>query len=162
MYKKILVPLDGSKLAECVLPHVEGFIADYRVKTIVLVRVVKPVNFLSIAQNIDIESEPKEYGSMLKNLDRIEEKRTDLASKYLETVVNRIHQGEIEYKTEILLGKISKSIINYAESYEIDLILMSTHGRSGPNRWLHGRTADRLLRSAKIPVLIVRPDGIKS
>ena len=160
MYKKILVSLDGSKLAECVLPHVDGFIADCRVETIVFVRVVKPVSFLSITQNVDIESEPKEYKNMLKNLDQIEEKRTVLAAKYLDAIVGRSKQDDIEYKTKILVGKISKSIIKYAESNEIDLILIATHGRSGANRWLHGRTADKLIRSSKIPVLIIRPEGI--
>ena len=96
-------------------------------ETIFFVRVVKPVNFLSITQNVDIESEPKEYKNMLKNLDQIEEKRTVLAAKYLDAIVGRSKQDDIEYKTKILVGKISKSIIKYAESNEIDLILMATH-----------------------------------
>jgi nucleotide-binding universal stress UspA family protein len=160
--KKILVPQDGSELAECVLSHMDGFVADCRVETIVSVRVVKPASFLSIAQNVDVESEPKEYENMMKNLDRIEEKRVALAAGYLEAVVNRTKQGDIEYNTEVPVGKISKSMVNYAESNEIDLILMATHGRSGSNLWLQGRTADRLLRFSKIPVLMVRPDGIVS
>jgi nucleotide-binding universal stress UspA family protein len=45
MYKKILMPLDGSELAECVLSHVDGFVADCRAETIVFVRVVKPASF---------------------------------------------------------------------------------------------------------------------
>ena len=85
-----------------------------------------------------------------------------MAARYLEGIVSRFKQGDIEYKTEVLVGKISKRIVNYAESNKTDLILMATHGRSGSNRWLHGRTADRLPRSSKILVLIVRPDGIVS
>jgi len=81
MYKKILVPLDGSELAECVLSHVDGFVADCRVETIVFVRVVKPVNFLSIAQNIDVGTDPKEYENMMKNLDRIEKKESLIGSQ---------------------------------------------------------------------------------
>ena len=85
-----------------------------------------------------------------------------MATRYLDGIVNRFKQKGIKYKKKVLVGKISKSIINYAESNDVDLILISTHGRSGVKRWLHGRTADMLLRLSKIPVLSVRPDGIVS
>jgi len=162
MYKNILIPLDGSKLAECVLSHVDGFISDGGVETITFVRVVKPAGFLSIAQNVDAESEPKEYENMMISLDRIEEKRVSLAAKYLEEILNRFKQNGIEYKKEVLVGKISKNIIKYAESHDVDLILMATHGRSGVKGWLHGRTADLLLRLSRIPILSVRPEEMDS
>jgi len=162
MYKNILIPLDGSKLAECVLSHVDGFISDGGVETITFVRVVKPAGFLSIAQNVDAESEPKEYENMMISLDRIEEKRVSLAAKYLEEILNRLKQNGIEYKKEVLVGKISKNIIKYAESHDVDLILMATHGRSGVKGWLHGRTADLLLRLSRIPILSVRPEEMDS
>ena len=157
MYQNVLIPLDGSELAECVLSHVHGFTYDCQVKTITFVRVVKPAGFLSIAQNVDAESEPKEYESMMKNLERIEKKRVTLAAKYLEGIVNQFRKNGIKCEKKVLVGKISKSIINYAESNDVDLILMATHGRSGVKRWLYGRTADMLLRISKIPILSVRP-----
>ena len=149
-------------MAECILSHVDGFTSDCGVETITYVRVVKPAGFLSIAQNVDAESEPKEYESMMISLDRIEKKRVSLAARYLEGIVNRFKQNGIEYKKEVLVGKISKSIINYTESHGVDLILMATHGRSGVKRWLHGRTADMLLRLSRIPILSVRPDEMDS
>ena len=80
----------------------------------------------------------------------------------LEGIVNRFKQNGIEYKKEVLVGKISKNIIKYAESHDVDLILMATHGRSWVKRWLHGRTADMLLRLSRIPILSVRPDEMDS
>ena len=162
MYKKILVPLDGSEQAECVLSHVEGFVADCRVDTIVFMRVIKPVSFLSIAKSVDPEAEPKEYEKMKENIDLIEDKRKFFAARYLTGVASRVKQGEVEYKTNVLVGKIAESIVDYANTHEIDLILIATHGRSGINRWMHGSIADRVLRSSSTPVLMVRPDGIIS
>ena len=162
MYKNILVPLDGSERAECVLSHVDGFVTACRVDTIVFVRVVKPVSFLSIAKSIDPEAEPKEYEKMKKNIDIIEAKRKFFATRYLTEMVSRVKQSEIEYKTNVLVGKIAESIVDYADTHEIDLILIASHGRSGINRWMHGSIADRVLRSSSAPVLMVRPDGIIS
>jgi nucleotide-binding universal stress UspA family protein len=109
---------------------------------------------------VDIGSEPKEYETMLKSLHRIEEKRVSLAKTYLQAVVTGLSRIILNTRSKVLVGKISKSIVDYAESNEIDLILMTPHGRSGPDRCLYGRTADRLLRFSKVPILVVRHDGI--
>ncbi len=162
MYKKILVPLDGSERAECVLPHVDGFVTDRRVDTIVFVRVVKPASFLSIAKNVDPEVEPKEFEKMRKDIELIEGKRKYFAAKYLTEVASRVKQSEINYKTNVLVGAIAESIVDYANNHDIDLILIASHGRSGINRWIHGSIADRILRSSSAPVLMIRPDGISS
>ena len=160
MYKKILVPLDGSERAECVLSHVDKFAADCFVDSFFFVRVVKPVDFLSIAKSVDPEADPKEFDNMKRNIDKIELKRTFFAAKYLEDLAKRVQKGKIKYKTDVLVGKIAESIVDYADTNEIDLIIIASHGRSGINRWMHGSIADKVLRSSRAPVLMVRPNEI--
>ena len=71
MYKKIMVPLDGSKLAECVLPHVDGFVTGCQVETIIFVRVIEPTptHYSEVGSTVN----PENYETVRKNVERIEE-----------------------------------------------------------------------------------------
>ncbi len=148
MYKKIMVPLDGSELAECVLPHVEDFIKGYNVSNVILVRVVEP--------------ERPYYGEFAidpKIIAESESARKSEAKNYLNQVVERLkHEGSALH-TEIISGKVSESLADYAEKNDVDLILIATHGRSGVTRWVRGSVADKILRSSQVPVLMVRAPG---
>lgn len=155
MYKKIMVPLDGSELAECVLPHVEGFVTHCRVETIVFVRVVEPTRYTQTG--IDIHSQ--DYAEIKKTMEHLDEVSKTAADRYLKEVVGRLKQGEIEFKTVVLVGKVAEHLVDYADANEIDLILIATHGRSGIGRWVRGSIADRVLRAARAPVLMVRAEG---
>ena len=155
MYKKIMVPLDGSELAECILSHVDGFVTDCRVETIVFVMVVEPTDYTPLGRVANTEH----YENMKKNIDIMEEERKSSAARYLEEVVSRVKQDEVEYKTNVIVGKVAENIVDYADTNEIDLILIATHGRSGINRWARGSIADRVLHSSSAPVLMVRADG---
>jgi len=64
-------------------------------------------------------------------------------------------------KSITLEGKPAETIIDYAAKNDIDLIIMSTHGRSGPSRWAFGSVADRVIRSSIVPVLIAVPKGCR-
>jgi nucleotide-binding universal stress UspA family protein len=156
MFKKIMVPLDGSELAECVLPHVESFMRDCQINTIVFVRVVEPapVAYRGVPETGDLD-----YGKIQENSKMIEEERKSNAEKYLKEVVNRLKQNEVEFKTEVLIGKAADSLIDYSEVNDIDLIIMATHGRSGIGRWIRGSIAERILRASLAPVLMVRAPG---
>jgi nucleotide-binding universal stress UspA family protein len=156
MYKKIMVPLDGSELAECVLPHVEGFIANCQVSTIVFVRAVKPEPMVSRGA---YSSGEVNITVIEENNKKIEEEKKISAGKYLESVVNRINHDGVEFQTEVLLGTVAESLIDYTESNNVDMILIATHGRSGVSRWVRGSIADRILRGSSIPVLMVRAPG---
>ena len=131
MYKKIMVTLDGSEVAECVLPHVKGFITDCRVETITFVRVIEPVfpSFskasVSTAQNLD---------NFLKFSNEVEAGLKSDAAIYLDEVVNRLKQGEVKFQTEILFGRAQEMLLEYSEKNDFDLIIIATHGRSGFNR----------------------------
>lgn len=156
MFKKIMVPLDGSELAECVLPHAESFINACQASSISLVRVIQPAPTLyddtAAISNISREK-------MVENTRRIEEERRTSAMEYLEGVASRLKREGVELKTEVLVGSVADSLADYTEKNQIDMILIATHGRSGISRWVRGSIADRVLRFARVPVLMVRAGG---
>ena len=160
MYKKIMVTLDGSDLAECVLPHVEAFITGCQVDTIVFVRVIEP-NPANLRMSTYVTS-PEEITKVTVNAERAEAERKSSAEQYLQQVINRFKQNVVKLQTEVIVGKVADSLVDYTEANDIDLILMATHGRSGIGRWVRGSIADRILRSSRVPVLMVRAPGTMS
>ena len=159
MYKKIMVPLDGSELAECVIPHVEKLVSGRQVGTIVFVRVIEASPLSYKGAYVTSKDELDQLESRTK---KIEEERKSAATNYLKEVVGRLKQDGMEYQTEVLVGKAADNLIDYAENNEIELILIATHGRSGISRWVRGSIADRILRASRVPVLMVRAPGTMS
>ncbi len=155
MYKKIMVPLDGSELAECVLPHVGGFVTGCQVETVIFVRVVEPTHYSAVSPT----PSPHFHKTMQENAKLIEEEEKSSAARYLKKVISRVKQGGIKYKADVLVGKVADRLVDYADSNEIDLVLIATHGRSGISRWVRGSIADRVLRSSRAPVLMIRAGG---
>jgi len=153
MYKEILVPLDGSELAECVLPHVESITKGGSVEAVTFVRVAEPIHMSAIAsaEGVTIKAE---------DLKRMEAGSIAAAKKYLNQLINRVKYEGINVKSEVLYGgRAADMIADYATKGKIDLIIIATHGRSGISRWMWGSVADRILRSACVPVLMVRAPG---
>ncbi len=149
MYRKILVPLDGSALAECVLPHVEAIARGCGVQDVIFLRAVEPY----------IPTDPEGVGFNYKLIEQIDAANKDAAVSYLAQLEGRIKYDGINIKTQVITGKAADSIAEYATKSAIDLIIVATHGRSGISRWVWGSVADRLLRSLCIPVLMVRAPG---
>jgi len=150
MYEKIMVPLDGSELAECVLPHVEGFIKGCHVSNVVFVRVVEPIT--APVGNVYIGRE--------ESRER-ESTRKSAVKDYLNQIVDRLKHEGTELYSEVLVGRVADSLADYTEKNDIDLILIATHGRSGVTRWVRGSIADKILRYSNVPVLMVRTPGTK-
>ena len=143
-----MVPLDGSELAECVLPHVEAFLKGFNIHDVTLVRVVEPEMYFY-----------GEYPIDAKILAESESARKSSAEDYLNVVVNRLkHEGSTLH-AQVIVGRVAESLVDYAEKNDFDLILIATHGRSGVTRWVRGSVADKILRSSKVPVLMVRAPG---
>lgn len=145
MYKKILVPLDGSKLAEVALPHA---IAQAKLSggTLVLLRAISPITAAALAE-----------GAAYIDWDRV---RADLeadARSYLEGVRERLAAEGLDVQVECREGEPADVIIDAEERHGVDLVVMATHGRSGLGRWVLGSVADRIVRAAKAPVLLIRP-----
>lgn len=157
MYQKIMVPLDGSELAECVLPHMKSIAEGCAVKNVTLVRVVVPAQFPSGALS--------DGGSVLSEIDTEDiRKRTDEvmytdAEDYINRKVSELKAQGLKVDGKVITGKAAETLTEYAEKNSFDLIIIATHGRSGPSRWMWGSTADKLLRSACVPVLMVRAPG---
>ena len=149
MYKKILVPLDGSELAECVLPHVESIARGCSVPEIVFLRAVEPFRMPSGGEG----------GFSTEDIVRLDQKARMAAEDYLSELLNRTKYDGVTVRAEVLVGNAAESIISYAINNEIDLIAIATHGRSGISRWAFGSVADRVLRSTCVPVLMVRAPG---
>ena len=142
--KNILVPLDGSKRAEMILPYVEELALRFDASVVLL----KVVGLTS--QN----SRPKGSYSVLK-LENFEQ-RTDDAKSYLSTIQREFHERGIKVKTLIKKGPIVKRICNAAVSEDVDLIAMASHGQTGLERVFYGSIAAGVLHQADRPLLLIR------
>jgi nucleotide-binding universal stress UspA family protein len=151
MYKKILVPLDGSALAECVLPHVEAIGKGCSVKEVHLLRVIREVEPPPAAKIRFTEKEIRQF----------EADRESMARDYLTQVVERLKFDWTEVNAQVLRGRhIALRIVEYARENAVDLIIIATHGRSGIGRWVWGSNADRILRTSATPILMIRGAGV--
>ena len=152
MYKKILVPLDGSKLSECVLPHVEKLAESGVAKEIILLRVCDSPSIIA--------DYPEGKGKTWeKHVERMTANAQQSCSLYIEDVEKDLKDKGFKVKTESSLGKPAEEIVNYANKNKVDLIVMASHGRSGVSRWAYGSVADKVLRSTCVPVLLVKAPG---
>ena len=147
MYRHIMVPLDGSKLAECVLPHVETIVRGCTAPSITLVSVIEPLHIYGgLESRINPDDRQQLDGDVTKH-----------AGAYLEEIGKQLTGVGVE--TRILHGRIADELAEFAEKNNVDLVVMATHGRSGPGRWVLGSVAERLLRTSCVPVLMVRAPG---
>ena len=142
MYKRVLVPLDGSPLAESVLPFLVQ-IAGPMDMTIVLLRVLEPVAPVVF-----------ETGRAVPGADP-ETRRRD-AEEYLAPIAAGLRARGVETAWEIRVGRAEEQIVAGARAVGADLIAMSTHGRSGLGRLLFGSVAEQVLRRADVPVVLMR------
>ena len=166
MYKRILVPLDGSKLAECALPHAEELAKGCGAEEILLLSVTEQVRGRAQALTGDdpypgydpgIHSAVPKMTASFGNKDI--GKKDIQAQKYLDRVAKRLKDKGIKVRTEVLFWPPAEAIAAYAARNDVNVIVMSSHGRSGLSRWSHGSVADKVLRSACVPVLMVRAPG---
>jgi len=144
--KKVLVPLDGSKESEAVIPHIEELASKLETE-IFLLQVVP-----RIYQTIACDG----YDAIIPTESDIESNRV-LASNYLEKVAAKLQRKNVTVKSKVEIGIVSEEIIRLAEEMSVDMVAMSTHGRSGIGRWVFGSIADRVLHYGNTPLLLVRP-----
>lgn len=152
MYSKIIVPLDGSELAECVLPHVEAVAKGCRSPELILVTVVQtPEKFWSYTY---LDKKDRQQFMTEDASQAVEDARA-----YLERIAKDVGSNGLNVNIDVFVGEPAEIIADYADKQEADLIVIATHGRSGVSRWTFGSVADRILRSSCIPVLMVRAPG---
>ena len=153
MYQKVLVPLDGSKLAECVVEHVKSIATGCQVPTMVLLRVVEsfsPPAYFNLHHEMDEDT----YRDATETAEA-------QAKNYLSEMAGRLKAEGIAVENDMAYGLPADEILNYAEQKQVDLIIMSTHGRSGISRWFSGSVSEKVVRQSLTPVLIVTPRGCR-
>ena len=164
MFNKVLVTLDGSKLAEAVLPYVEE-LAQSCAAEVILLRVV-PIPHDTATAEIHQPSMSIPGSSAdevvahhpIYREQEMESLRAETAFSLNETK-EKLSKVAPKVRIEVMFGRPAKKIVEFAEREEVDLIAMSTHGRSGFGRWVYGSVADRVLRATTVPILLIRPPG---
>lgn len=150
MYRNILVPLDGSELSECALPHVKICASGCtREVSVTLLRVVPPLRIY----------EGLEHSLQTGEKERMEKDAQKLAGEYLERIAEPLRGEGLSVRTETLSGEAAEAIVDYAAKTGAGLIIIGSHGQSGLKDLLLGSVADKVLRLSRVPVLIARPNG---
>jgi len=140
IYKKMLVPLDGSELAEAVLPYTRELASRLGVDAI----------YLHV-------SSPEEHAFTGMHRSYIQNVANTVKGQ-LEEMQQKTGSGtrRIEVQGDLVVGDAAEEILDYTERNDIDFILIATHGYSGIKRWALGSVADKVLRTSKVPVWLVR------
>jgi len=147
MFNHILVPLDGSHLAEAALPPALELASRFN-SELTLVWVLQPPHLIMTAANGSV------YAQLLTEMRNQSEQD---ANAYL-----RGHQGSLRQQgytvhSQVTEGEnIADALLDVAGNLDVDTIVMSTHGRGGISRWVFGSVADKILRYANVPVLLIR------
>jgi nucleotide-binding universal stress UspA family protein len=144
MFKRIMVPFDGSELAERALPHAE-YLAKMSGATLHLVRVVEPpaaVRTHGLGAPVNVYT------------DVIAAQQQD-AVEYLNGVRARLESDGLAVQASQLDGYAASALLDYVRQAAIDLVVMTAHGRSGMTRWALGSVADRVMQGGSTSVLLV-------
>ncbi len=142
MYRRVLVPLDGSKVAEGVLPHAKALAYGEGAEIVLLSVAESPVREFSFADP-----------AMAESVVQAMELRT---RKYVAEVEAQLKKDGFNASSVVQAGAAADVILRVAEETRADVIAMSTNGRTGAARWLIGSVADRVARNSKVPVMLIR------
>jgi len=147
MFKHLLVPLDGSKLAELALPMAKLLASQFNSRIILLQVVPLPyaVGF------------GHEASGVYSNLNSVNQDLKHEAATYMEEKRQALHKAGIQADVQLMMGiSPAEAILTAVDELNADTIVMSTHGRSGVMRWVFGSVADKVLRQARVPILLAR------
>ena len=144
MYQRMLLPLDGSELAEVALSHAKGVAGRLGIE----------VMLLHVAGKGEAESLPLHRAYIDQACDRL---RREMAESQ-----GKASGRPVVVKGEVATGYPAEEILRYAGEKEVDLIVMTTHGRSGIGRWAFGSVAQKVLHGGSSPILLVRPPSSPS
>jgi nucleotide-binding universal stress UspA family protein len=157
MFKKILVCLDGSELAEVILPYALEQARRFD-SELVLFRVFSEPSVISLAMP-GMPGVPIDTERMEKHL--IEDERE--AETYLKSLADKLQsENNIKVNYDKVLGAAGPAIVEYCGKQEIELIAIATHVRSEPSRIVLGSVADYVIRHSGTPILLIRPTGGKA
>ena len=148
MYKKILVPLDGSELAESILPNVEE-LARHFGSTIILLQVLELPHLVGLPKGDVYDALPQMTPAEVSQY--LSETR-----RYLDRVANRLQEKGIDSRGLVEYGPVVVTIMRVARQEDIGLIAMASHGRGGLADVYYGSVAAGVLQRIDRPLLIVR------
>jgi nucleotide-binding universal stress UspA family protein len=137
MFNRILVPLDGSELAEGIFSKVEELASGLDAK-VILLTVLPETGVLPTTAHQERQE----------------------AKQYLDGIVKRLENLGIKATATIRHGNPAEEIVDYARANDMHLIAMCTHGRSGVSRWVFGSVAEKVLRGTSLPILLCRAAGV--
>jgi nucleotide-binding universal stress UspA family protein len=142
MFRRILIPLDGSPIADQALPLAKMFAVRFQ-SSVVLFQAIEFLGKRRPVQDTAADAD-----------DQLELSRTR-ALEYFETI-ERDFPGGLSVEHEVRVGSAATEILALAESAQVDLIVMVTHGSTGLQRWVYGSVADKVLSGSRLPILLVR------
>lgn len=145
-YRKIVVPLDGSELAHRALPYATE-LAELAGAQLIILRAVPDVT-----QEYKMTPELSVVNIGLEE----QESTVDHATYWAQRVAGELRARGLDVDISIEIGAAADAIVDYASTQDVDLIVMSTHGRTGLARWAYGSVANKVLAGAPCPVLLVR------
>ncbi len=148
MYKKILVPLDGSSRAEKILPHVKN-LAKVNGSEVMFLQVIRPIIVSDGYKGILVEESQGESNRKLGE-----------ALEYLSGIEGEFRESGIITNKRSLIGAVVNTIIEVSQSENVDLIAMASHGRSGLSRVFYGSVAAGILQAVDRPLLLIRSRDI--
>lgn len=147
MYKKILIPLDGSELSEHALRHIAEIVTTPSKTEVILLRVVDSA-IMTYAGGTE---------AAITVATEIQKRAEADAAAYITRLGRELKGRGISVKAVVTVGIPADVILDYTKQNDVDLIIMSTHGRSGISRWFFGSVAEKVIRHSPIPVLISPP-----
>lgn len=161
IYKEILVPLDGSELAEAALIPARELASAFGARVTLLTVVPVPIRpsliwaYDGYGGGAPVGSET--VAEIDEVIEREQAEETAKATNYLCETGDKLKAEGISAREQVVKGDPASVICDIARDIPADMIVMSTHGRSGIQRWVHGSVADRVLRDAEVPILLIHP-----
>jgi len=151
LINRVLVPLDGSPIAEQVLPHAEA-VARILGSELFLFHVFEPMRKYAggVAGGVVYRALPDEVVTTEND------RRKQVGLSYLNEISKKLKAREISVTLEVVPGSPADQILDYAEAHGMDLIAMSTHGRSGVGRWVFGSVTDKVLHAGDTAIFVIR------
>ncbi len=155
MYELVLVPLDGSQMAEAALPDAQEIASRFQSKVVL---------FHAITPRDQIVRETLPWGSLNPETEEVPvglvkqryEAERNAAETYLTSIMDRLAAEGIAVEAHLEEGRPADAILRYVEGAGVSLVVMSTHGRGGLGRMVFGSVADAVLRKSSTPILLVR------
>jgi len=157
--KTLLVPLDGSKMAEAAIQHAEELVKKRgtQIAEILLMSVYAPGVFSPsrFFMSDELGNSPIDYSEMVKMEN---EQAKERCEKYLKKTADLIAAKGITVRTQAILGDAADEIIKYANNNPFQLIVMASHGHSGVRHLIFGSVAERIILEANVPIFVVTSD----